>query len=53
VESLAYSPDGSRLAGISEREVLIWNPTTGKLLAEFMGSGICEARSLFLPQEKL
>jgi WD40 repeat protein len=52
VESLAYSPDGSRLASISEREVLIWNPTTGKLLAEFMGSGILRGSLTFSPSGK-
>jgi WD40 repeat protein/predicted Ser/Thr protein kinase len=48
-ESLVYSADGRRLASIAQREVLIWNPATGQVLAEFMGSGTMRGSLAFSP----
>lgn len=33
--SLAFSPDGKRLAGCSSRQILVWDAATGKRLHEF------------------
>jgi WD40 repeat protein len=38
VSSLAWSPDGSRLALVDEYYVKVWNPATGKLLLEVANS---------------
>ncbi|MGZ6315739.1 MAG: nSTAND1 domain-containing NTPase [Anaerolineales bacterium] len=49
VSSLAYSPDGKRLATSNNHQGRLWDPTTGKLLLTLLGHSSDTNRVVFSP----